>query len=176
MTTLLYRRNMSRWLTRKGNLFYLLILAFVLFKQVPVLKNNFSQQNTTIAPREVPVVNTGENKTIVYPPKGSRAITIFWASWCGPCKIEMSRLKESVASGAIPKDSLFAINPFETDKEIQEFIKVSDYPFTFLKAPQLAQELGISVTPTTLFIDEGKITKMSSGMSIWGIWEAELFL
>lgn len=166
---------MKRWLSKRSNIIYVLVLAFVLFQQIPVLKNNFSKQNQTISAREVSVLNQG-NAKIVFPPKDSRAITIFWASWCGPCKIEMARLKDSVESGAIPKGLLFAVNPFESDREARKFINENNYPFTFIEASTLATELGIKVTPTTLFIDKGTITEMSSGMSLWGIWEAEQYL
>lgn len=166
---------MKSWLSKKSNLLYILIVAFVVIQQVPVLKNNFSKQNEVISPREVSVLNEKDG-TIVFPPRNSRAITIFWASWCGPCKIEMARLKESVESDAIPKELIFAVNPFETDIEARKFLRENNYPFTFIEASTLATELGIKVTPTTLFIDKGMITKMSSGMSLWGIWEAELYL
>lgn len=166
---------MKGWISKKGNIAFILILGFVLFQQLPVLKNNFSKKNLFLPSREVSVLNRSNGK-VVFPPKDSRAITIFWASWCGPCRIEMARLKKSVESGAIPEKLLFAVNPFESDTESKKFLKQNNYPFVFVEASTLATELGIRVTPTTLFIDKGKITKMGSGMSLWGIWEAEAFL
>jgi cytochrome c biogenesis protein CcmG/thiol:disulfide interchange protein DsbE len=151
-------------------------LGFLLFQQYPVLKNNFSKTDELINSRELKVINHKENGSILFPPKDSKAIAIFWASWCKPCKVEMARLKKSVESGAIPKEAIFAINPFETDLEKKRFLAENPYPFTFIEASSLASELGVQVTPTTLFIDKGIITSMSSGMSIWGIWKAEYFL
>jgi cytochrome c biogenesis protein CcmG/thiol:disulfide interchange protein DsbE len=166
---------MKKWLSKKTNIFFVFLFVFALFQQIPVLKNNLSRENASISLRSLRVLN--DSGTLVkFPPKDSRAIVIFWASWCGPCKIEMARLQESVESGAIPKESLFAVNPFESDLEARKFVKESNYPFTFIEASTLASELDVKVTPTTLFVDKGLITKMSSGMSIWGIWEAEHFL
>lgn len=170
------KNKMKEWFSKKGNVFFILILAFVLYQKFPVLKNNFSHQDKALSSREVRILNDRGNNSIVFPSKDSRAIAIFWATWCGPCKIEMNRLKESVESGAIPKESLFAINPFESGPEVLKFIQDNQYPFTFIESSTIASELNINVTPTTLFIEKGMITKMSSGMSVWGIWEAELFL
>ena len=167
---------MKIFLSKKSNIFLFLVLAFALFQQIPVIQNNFTREDETIPSREVLVLNQKAKATVFFPPKDSRAITIFWASWCAPCKVEMARLKKSVESGAIPKEFLFAINPFESNTEIRKFIKENNYPFTFIEASNLSSELEVKVTPTTLFIDKGIITKMSSGMSLWGIWEAERYL
>lgn len=167
---------MKKWFSKKQNIFFLFILGFVAFQQFPVWKNNISQTHKSIPSKEVTVISNNGVTLTQFPPTSSRAMAIFWASWCGPCKIEMNRLKKSVESGVIKKEQLFAINPFESDIEVKKFLKESDYPFTFVSNPSLAGELGISVTPTTIFIDKGLITKMTSGMSLWGIWEAEWYL
>jgi hypothetical protein len=88
----------------------------------------------------------------------------------------MGRLKKSVESGAIPSNAIFAINPFESSLQAKKFAVENGYPFTFIEASSLANEIGVTVTPTTLFIDKGRISEMSSGMSIWGIWKAEFYL
>lgn len=164
---------MKKWLTKKSNLLTLLILGFVLSRQFPVLTNNVKQENKFIKSESVRAFT--DQKMIDFPPSNSKVIAIFWASWCGPCKFEMSRLKRSVESGSIPKDAIFAINPFESETEIRKFLKNNEYPFTFVDS-SLAKDLGVSVTPTTIFFDKGHITSMSSGISIWGIWKAELYL
>lgn len=167
---------MKKWFTKKSNILLTVFLAFVLFQQLPVIKNNLNRKDEQIARRVLKVLNPTESVTIDFPPENSRAIVIFWASWCAPCKIEMSRLRNSVESGAIPRNAIFAINPFESNIEIKKYFADNKFPFTFIEAPTLANELDVKVTPTTLFLDKGKISEMSSGMSIWGIWKAEFFL
>ena len=165
-----------KYFAKKSNILFTLLFAFLLFKQFPILKNNYSQNGKVINSRELKVLSQNESASTLFPPKGSRGIAIFWASWCGPCKIEMNRLKKSVESGAIPQEKIFAINPFESNSVSKKFIAENKYPFTFLEASPLADEIGVKATPTTIFLDNGIITQMSSGMSIWGIWEAEFFL
>jgi thiol-disulfide isomerase/thioredoxin len=113
---------------------------------------------------------------VEFPPKHSRAVTIFWASWCGPCKIEMQRLKSSVENKKISPDLVFAINPFETHSEVITFLKQNKFPFKFIEAPDITEKLNIISTPTTMFLNQGVITSLSSGVSFIGIWKAEYFL
>lgn len=160
-------------LMTKSNIIFVLILAVFIVKQFPVFKNNFQHENRLITPAKV--LSYKDGKEVEFPPRNTTAVSIFWASWCGPCKIEMERLKKSVESGSIPKDKIFAINPFESDSEIQKFLEENKFPFNFVKS-SLGKDLNVTVTPTTVFFENGAITSMSSGMSLWGIWKAELTL
>jgi cytochrome c biogenesis protein CcmG, thiol:disulfide interchange protein DsbE len=169
--------QMKTWLTRKSNILFLLLFAFLLWRQVPLLLNNMEFQGSQIQPTLCSIIEIshGDNE-ILFPPNRSKSIVIFWASWCGPCKIEMERLKTSIKNGKMPSNLIFAINPFEPIEVIRKFITSHDYPFTYIEAPHLAKDLNIEVTPTTLFIDENAgIASISSGMSILGIWKAERF-
>lgn len=167
---------MKKWFT-KSNLFTLIIVAVVVFLQAPSFLNNIQQSGNKIVSQEYEVItstsSTGEK--VLFPPQ-KRSIAIFWASWCAPCKLEMARLKSSVENGTLAKESVFAINPFEEILTIRKFLAQNDYPFTFINAPGVAQDINVQATPTTIFIDENTITSMSSGMSLTGIWRAEFFL
>jgi len=167
---------MRNWFLKKSNIVFILIIGFALFQQFPLLMNNYSKKGEFISPKELSVLSHNENTTIEFPPQNGKAMAIFWASWCGPCKLEMSRLQKSVESGSIPKNSIFAINTFESPTEIRKFITENNYPFTFIEAsPTLGEDLGVKVTPTTIFMDKGVVTEMNSGMSVWGIWKAEMY-
>lgn len=167
---------MKKWISQKSNILLFLLLIFALYQQLPSIQNNFTQEKKLILSENSKILNSKVDATTSFPPESSRAIAIFWASWCGPCKIEMARLSQSVESGAIPQDKIFAINPFESNLEIRKFLANNNYPFTFIEASSLPTTLGVSVTPTTLFIENGIIIRMSSGMSLMGIWKAEWFL
>lgn len=157
----------------KQNVFLILIAGYVVYQQFPVWQNNFQQKNRFIPTQKVFSYKT--KNLIDFPSPNERVMAIFWASWCGPCKIEMNRLKKSVEAGSIPQNVIFAINPFESDSEIKKFLQNNHYPFQFIES-SLSRELQIAVTPTTIFFDKGVIESMRSGMGLWGIWEAELFL
>lgn len=155
---------------KPAKLIYFAVLGFLLYQIVPRTVQNFETEGQTIGTSRVQNVTT--NEEINYPPKG-KSIAIFWATWCAPCKLEMNRLKSSVENGKIPKDKIFAINPFENQTVILKFLKKDPFPFVFIEAPELVSRLKVDVTPTTLFIEDGKILSRTSGLSLIGIWRAE---
>ena len=164
---------MKKWLSSKSNILTLLIVAFVIWRQAPLFLSNFEASGVKLVPKSYAVINPGpEMAQIQYPP-AKNSVTIFWATWCGPCKVEMDRLQSSVAGGKIPKEQIFAINPFESPAIVRKFLKESKFDFTFIDAPAIVEQLKIQVTPTTLLMKGDSISSMSSGMSIIGIWKAE---
>lgn len=144
-----------------------------MFSKAPIIANNFKLADKVIQNKTVEVIETREKMS--FPPK-SRAIAIFWTTTCGPCKLEMMRLKNSVKAGKISKDQIFAINPFEAENTTRIFLKKENFPFTFINDPDTAFEVEVKATPTVLFLDNGKIKSASTGISLTGIYSAENFL
>lgn len=165
---------MKKWLT-VSNIFTLLIVTLVVFLQAPSFFNNIRQAGTILPSKQYQVIGS-KTALVHFPPENSRGIAIFWATWCGPCKVEMARLRSSVENGNIPQEKIFAVNLFEDQQVIKKFLAQNNYPFIFISAPEVAQQINVKATPTTLFLENGVITSMSSGMSLIGIWKAEFFL
>ena len=40
----------------------------------------------------------------------SNQILIYWATWCGPCKIELERFQSAVNEGSLPPNNVWALN------------------------------------------------------------------
>lgn len=162
-----------RWRPGFSDVLFFILLLFLLYKQLPIFLSNNQRIGTSLITQEYrqidPVLS---DKKLTFPPKGN-SIAIFWATWCGPCKVEMNRFKKSVKSGKIKKESIFLIAPFESQNEVVKFLKSNDYPFTFIEAPELAGSLNIQVTPTVILVNNNKIIEMSSGLSLIGVWRAE---
>lgn len=165
------------WLSKKSNLFTLFVLAFVIWRQAPILLSNSHNKGKVLETKSYQILNADKTSlTTEFPPKEGKAIAIFWATWCGPCKIEMERLQKSVQEGNIDKNKIFAINPFENAEVSKKFLVENRYPFTFVEAPDVSKLLNVEVTPTTIFVENGSVSSASSGMSLIGIWRAEFFL
>lgn len=167
---------MKQWFLKKNNIFTLLVLAYLIYQKGPVVVKNFRSEGTPLETKEYVALNSTTNDMVKFPPPGSRSLAIFWATWCGPCKIEMERLKTSVDKGKIPGDKIFAINPFEAEEVSREFARKNDFPFIFIDASDISRRLKVELTPTTILIDNGRVESMSSGLSLLGIWKAELYL
>lgn len=159
----------------KNKIFTTILLIFVAWRLVPTFIANLSFDGTKIPGGNYRIISSGPDiSDIHFPPK--KAIAIFWATWCGPCKLEMQRLGSSVQNGKIKQNQIFAINPFEAKQAVEKFLAENQYPFTFIDAPEVTKTLKVELTPTTVFISDGVVSSMSSGLSLIGIWKAELFL
>ena len=158
------------------NLISVLLLGFIVYKQAPAVLNNFKKEGSTLNSKEYIELRT--NKKINFPSKkaNERALAIFWATWCGPCKVEMERLHKSVAEGKLSSDRIYAINPFENEAVIRRFISKGPYNFQFISSPYAARALEVKSTPTTIFLEGHHVESMSSGLSLIGIWRAEQYL
>lgn len=155
---------------------FIILGGFVAWRQIPILLHNFEKEGTQLPVKEYDVINSvTAGERLAFPSTGKN-IVIFWATWCAPCKLEMARLKSSVDSGKIADRAIVAVNSYESPEVIRKFLAESPYPFTFIDAPGLAKALDARATPTTVFLEQGQVTSMSTGLSLTGIWRAEDFL
>ena len=168
---------MKSWFSKKSNLLFLVIICFFFYRQGPVFFKNFKKSDVKIETKEYQVLNAEAQVSLSqFPPPNRKALGVFWATWCGPCLIEMKRLKTSVAEGKIDPTTLYAINPFESSEIVRKFLRSNKFPFTFIDAPEVSTKLEIELTPTTILVENNVIKSMSSGMSLIGIFKAEKFL
>jgi cytochrome c biogenesis protein CcmG/thiol:disulfide interchange protein DsbE len=144
--------------------------VFFLLSRLPGVIANF-QSEGEIHRSETRYI-LGSNNAISYPPEGG-AITLYWATWCAPCKLEMLRLKNSVNSGKLPKQRVFLISLSEDPKTVESYLAKNPYPFTFLQPSRADLDLQISATPTLILWENRRVLSIGTGLSLWGIWRAE---
>jgi cytochrome c biogenesis protein CcmG/thiol:disulfide interchange protein DsbE len=81
LVTWLKKRKVSDWL-------FVVIVLFALFIRGPGLVEQFSKQGSKLSP----IVLDGK----LFPPPATRSVLVFWASWCGPCTIELNRIHSAI--------------------------------------------------------------------------------
>ncbi|HLO03127.1 MAG TPA: TlpA disulfide reductase family protein [Symbiobacteriaceae bacterium] len=110
-------------------------------------------------------VQTGQSVTLS-DLRGQPVFLNFWATWCGPCKIEMPAM-EDLYREAGPKLRILAVGqtPWETKEQLAAFAKERGLTFPILfDGGAAAEAYGIVGVPTSIFIDgDGIIRALHPG-------------
>lgn len=152
----------------KKNAFNILLLVaavYILAPQIPARIDMFKREGT-LAPQGVVTYLTTEQGVAI--PLKQKQVLVFWATWCGPCKIELARIQKLIESGQLDPQSVLAVSVAE-DREVV-LSSVAEQKFTFpvaLDSQGLVSKLyKVSGTPTILLIDEqGQVDWITMGLS-----------
>ena len=92
--------------------------------------------------------------------QGRPVIVNFWATWCGPCKLEMPLIQEFFVRYS-PELEVLAINFEEPIGDIQSFADELGLTFPVLLDPEgrIAELYQVRGFPTTFFIDREGIVQ-----------------
>ena len=100
--------------------------------------------------------------------RGKKLVMInFWASWCGPCRVEMPSFEKLYND---EKDHGFIILAIAEDKDrpkLDKYLKEKPVSFPVLidKDNALAEKLKIETYPTTVLVNgNGKIRQVDEGV------------
>ena len=86
--------------------------------------------------------------------RGRPVIINFWASWCGPCRVEMPELVRVYEAHREAGLTILAVNLEEPEDRIQAFAQEFRIPFPVLRDPEgrLADRYQIHSLPSSIFI------------------------
>tara|TARA_B100001123_G_C15201853_1_gene983717 strand:- start:392 stop:907 length:516 start_codon:yes stop_codon:yes gene_type:complete len=103
--------------------------------------------------------------------RGKHVLVNFWATWCGPCKIEMPSLEALYERFKDKNFTLLAIsNDMFGANIVTPFVKAHKINFPILLDQQLkvSNAFGVVSLPTTFLIDpQGKIIGALFGAEDW---------
>ncbi len=111
--------------------------------------------------------------------RGKTVFINFWATWCGPCRVEMPEI-EAIHQQYKDKDVVvLGVDILETEGEVRQFVVEGGYNWTFVMdtTGEVTNSYQVVAIPTSFFIDkEGIIRAVSVGAMTKGAMEARLLV
>lgn len=153
-----------------GDWVFAVLALIALVLRGPIFIEHFQKEGTLIHP----VTIDGK----LFPPRAERSVMIFWASWCGPCTLELKRINSAILAGELSPKNLYAVNMGEERKLVERTVAERHYVVPVIQdaSGELARSLSVQATPTVAFIKEdGRIKWLSSGLSPMLIYRIKSF-
>lgn len=147
------------------NIFFGILIVFLLSKRIPLLKDQFQKEGSLGAPFTVTTLDGNNFNTNEV---SKNLIVVFWATWCTPCEVELSRLNQLIIDKKVSKDQILAISSFETTDLVEKAVRDRNYKMQIgLDLNGSISELyNVQGTPTVVFIDKNHtIQWMTTGLS-----------
>jgi thiol-disulfide isomerase/thioredoxin len=158
------------------NIVFYLIISALLIQRVPLLVSQYKNEGIMI---QTVTLQKDNMQPVSFPVKNEKSIVIFWATWCGPCSIELNRINSAILNKEIDPKYVYAVNLEEDPDLVRAHFDKKKYSFKsyFNFNKNLASQLNVSVTPTVAFIDtDKKLSWISSGISPTLIYRIKNFL
>lgn len=88
--------------------------------------------------------------------KGKKIFLNFWASWCGPCELEMPDFNDFYNEHKDDNFILIAVNVGEDKETVKNYIEENGYDFPVLldSKKEIGIDYRVSSIPTTFVINE----------------------
>jgi thiol-disulfide isomerase/thioredoxin len=112
--------------------------------------------------------------------KGKTLFINVWATWCGPCRVEMPSIQSlyNQVDHSKVEFIMLAVDHKDPHRKVEAYIRDQGYTFpVYLPSGSLPAQLQVSSIPATFVVDkEGKIVFRESGAANYGTEEFRNFL
>jgi len=147
------------------NYLFIAVLAWVFYMRAPSVLNHFKFQDK-VAPEFSAFTLDGSE--FVLSKHSKKLVVVFWATWCGPCEVELKRINTMIIEKRLQPSDVLAISSQEDLQTVKLTVKKENYLFNVAIDPDgsIAKKYNVSATPTIVFIDQNYIIHwMTSGIS-----------
>ncbi len=138
--------------------------------QESLAENGFVTPNKAVLAINFELNNLDGLKKQLTDYRGKVVFLNFWATWCGPCRIEMPSMEKVYKKFKEDGLVVLAVNLGESSTIVREFMEEYNLSFPVLmdKDNSVAALYGVRSIPTTYLIDrEGNILGMAVGAREW---------
>lgn len=146
-------------------LFFVGIVAYLVISKGPQLIRAFEWEGKSVA-TSTPVFSL--NKESINLVSSKKRVLIFWATWCGPCTIELDRINSFIKKNPQWKNDVLAVSIAEAPEIVKKVAQERGYEFNVAvdENGTVSNQFEIESTPTILFVESSdKIAWRSSGLS-----------
>ncbi|MBC8550722.1 MAG: TlpA family protein disulfide reductase [Candidatus Brocadiales bacterium] len=134
------------------------------------MAQGFSIPKTTLASIDFELKNIEGKMENLSDYKGKVVFLNFWATWCGPCRLEMPSMQKLYDEFKDDGLEIVAVNLGERQKTVVKYLEENKLTFPVLldETNMVAGIYGARSIPTTYIIDrEGNILSMTVGTREW---------
>jgi thiol-disulfide isomerase/thioredoxin len=131
---------------------------------LPVLKDSVRPIEFTL-----PLLDDGTEQKLSAL-KGKVVFLNFWATWCGPCRIEMPSMETLYRKYREQGLDILAVNCQEQQRDVAAFMKNNklSFPAALDRSGEVSMRYGARAIPTTYIIGrDGKIVSRITGSLSW---------
>ncbi len=147
--------------------FLLWILALALIVAAP----SFAGEDPPVAAPQFSLPSLKGQELTLNDFQGKYLLVNFWATWCGPCKVEMPSLESLYRKFKKRNFAVIAVsNDIFGAQVVEPYIQAQDFTFPVGLDPKLkvSNQFGVISLPTTFLINpQGKIIGVLNGAENW---------